>query len=209
MKYIWALITMLLILFSFFKKIVVAEAADKFRVILEYEEDNERMIYFDVSENNKLCISYENDQVYEYDFEGKFIRIIEYKSSGNVCAYYQNDNLVINDIRNDLHIVIDDNNLCLELFESNNTNSGFNIADDCGTNVTVTKNGYEYQYINCNWFSRVFKNKKSHLSVKTVNETIVIIEENRKLTNDLLPVIVITILLISLYFLKKYKKHKY
>ena len=139
MKYLWALVAIMFILISFFRMNISAETVDDFRVVLEYKENYGRIIYFDVSENNKLCITYDNDKVYEYDLDGKFIRIIECKSNGNVYAYYQNENLVINDIRKDLHVVIDENNMCIESFEAPNTNFGFYVSEECRKNIKFTK----------------------------------------------------------------------
>ena len=64
MKKIWMLIAPMLILLSFFQFIVSGKMVSNFSVTLDFEENNGRMIYFDVSENNKLCISYDNFQVY-------------------------------------------------------------------------------------------------------------------------------------------------
>ena len=208
MKKIWMLIAPMLILLSFFQFIVSGKMVSNFSVTLYFEENNGRMIYFDVSENNKLCISYDNDQVYEYDFNGKFIRSIEYETNGNIYAYYKNENLVINDIRKNLHIVIDENNFCVESFESNNTNSGFYIADSCNEGIKFTKNLYEYQYIHANWFAKVFENKKTHISVRLGDETIIKIEENTGIIYDFAPVIFIFVLVPTLLFLKKMKNLK-
>ena len=208
MKKMWMLIAPMLILLSFFQFIVSGKMVSNFSVTLDFEENNGRMIYFDVSENNKLCISYDNDQVYEYDFNGKFIRSIEYETNGNIYAYYKNENLVINDIRKNLHIVIDENNFCVESFESNNTNSGFYIADSCNEGIKFTKNLYEYQYVNADWFARVFENKKTHISVRLGDETIIKIEENTGIIYDFAPVIFIFVLVPTLLFLKKMKNLK-
>ena len=58
MKYLWALVAIMFILISFFQMNISAEIVDDFRVVLEYKENYGRIIYFDVSENNKLCIAY-------------------------------------------------------------------------------------------------------------------------------------------------------
>lgn len=209
MKYLWALVAIMFILISFFRMNISAEIVDDFRVVLEYKENYGRIIYFDVSENNKLCIAYDNDKVYEYDLDGKFIRIIEYKSNGNVYAYYQNENLVINDIRKDLHVVIDENNMCIESFEAPNTNFGFYVSEECRKNIKFTKNSYEYQYISHNWFSRVFLNKKSQISVSFEDEIIIKVEEKIKIIDDLIPVLIIVILFVILYGFKKIEKYKH
>ena len=209
MKKMWMLIAPMLILLSFFQFNVSGKMVSNFSVTLDFEENNGRMIYFDVSENNKLCITYDNDKVYEYDLDGKFIRIIECKSNGNVYAYYQNENLVINDIRKDLHVVIDENNMCIESFEAPNTNFGFYVSEECRKNIKFTKNSYEYQFISHNWFSRVFLNKKSQISVSFEDEIIIKVEEKIKIIDDLIPVLIIVILFVVLYGFKKIEKYKH
>ena len=206
MKYLYSFIVLFLI-FIFFQMVVSAESDEDLIVMFEYKESTGKMIYFDVSEHNKLCVSYDNDKVYEYDPNGKFLRIIEYNSSGNIYAYYKNDDLIINDIRKKIHFVVDETGLCVEKFEANNADSGYYISEECNKNIQFKKNNYEYQFIHSNWFSRVFKKEKTQIIVKFEDETIVKIEEDNGIYNDLIPLITIVIFLIVIFFLKRYNRN--
>ncbi len=72
-------------------------------------------------------------------------------------------NLVIFDVRKDFHIVLDSTGKCIETFESLKATSGYYVGEDFSKNFIFEENGYKYEYINSNWFSRVFYTKNLKL----------------------------------------------
>ncbi len=192
-------------------KIYVAEEYE-FEVSYTYEETTAALEYFDVSKNNNICISYYDGLIYEYDSNGRFIRIIKSNFTGMAYVYYKDDSLVIYDVREDKNYVFNEQSLCIETFESSEIYSGFYIAEEFSRNINYHKNGYNYKYINANWFERVFANKKSKIIVQRNETTVLEIEENFELIVDLVPIItvatVVPILICSNIIRKRRKQNK-
>ena len=166
-----------------------------FYITTEYSETNSDIIYFDVSNDNHICIAYSDDNIYEYDNNGNFIRKIYYKTPGSVYSYYLNDNLVIYVLRENLNIVLDYNNDIVKKFESKEIYSGYYTSADFTENIRFTKNGYDYYYSNANWFQRRVK-EKSYLSITYNGENILTIYENINVYSDFIPIFIVLLCLI-------------
>lgn len=206
---LYLIIILLSVFFMGSSFVTYAAEKNSYEISYIFEESDADFIYFDISDTN-ICVSYDNDKIYEFSKNGDFIRIIKYSSTGNIYSYYKNNNLVIYDVRKNLNIVIDVNGNCLETFESQQIFAGYYIGDDLCNNLSLEKNGFLYQYINSNWFSRVFKNKKSTIMVIR-NENITLkIEENFKLVEELMPIFITSLVVLSLLsclFIKKRTKN--
>lgn len=189
------LILLIVVLFIILKNtnLVYAFSSEQYNIVLKYEENLANFIYFDISDNN-ICIAFDNDKIYEYNKNGVFLRTISYSSSGDIYSYYKNNNLVIFDVRKKYHIVLDSTGKCIETFETSKATSGYYVGEDFSQNFIFEETGYKYEYINSNWFSRVFSRKKSKIVVSNDNHITLLIEENNKLIDDLIPIIIIVVI---------------
>ena len=206
--FVFSLIGIFIFVFSrYFSVDAHAIEINSYDISYIYEENESKFIYFDISDTN-ICIAYDNDKIYEFNINGDFIRIIYYSSPGNIYSYYKENNLVIYDLRKNLNIVIGENGNCIETFESLQISDGYYVGDDFCNDIFLEKNGFVYQYINSNWFLRVFKNQKSTFLVLNNDFEIIKIEENFKFIEELIPIFIVSLVVLSLLSFLYFKKRQ-
>ena len=137
-------LSFLLISFS-----ITINANSQYTVYNEYIENDGTFKYFDVSDD-RFCVVINHNLVYEYTYDGEFLRMIEYSTNRVVYAFYDDSsNLNIFSVRQKTCLVFDDNSNLINEY-SIEPNVFNDIRDNCYRineefikDFVVNKNGYK------------------------------------------------------------------
>ena len=144
---------------------ITINASSKYNLYNEYVESDGTFKYLDVSDD-RFCIVIDHNLVYEYTYDGEFLRMIEYSTNRVVYAFYDDSsNLNVYSPRQKTCLVFDDNSNLINEYSiepnafNDKIDNGYSINEEFTKDFVVNKNGYQIEYINANWFQRFFVGK--------------------------------------------------
>jgi len=198
---LYKIFILLLIVINVFSFTTIYATEKNCEITEFYVEDTYDIIYFDVS-NEKVCVAYRDDKVYEYTIEGEFIRTIQYNTSGLIYSYYKENNLIIYALRDKRNIVINNDGEIVEVYESHNAEGGYSTEAEFNEDIRFQMNGYDCEYINKNWIEILFTGKGSRIIISSNNEIKLQIVEYVSYLDimfDILEIIIVILIMLILF----------